>query len=489
MSISIAILADLHFADQCALSARRGDLAHILLERAVRRLDRLVHPDVTLVLGDLLDDPHALDARERLQRLKAILDTLSCPVIAIPGNHDPVADAFYEVLERPAPVVEIAGARFLPFLDCEEPGYNARRSPADMERLRNARRGFTGPIITLHHVPVLPPGATPCPYSYSNLETILDSMAEEGVNLAVGGHYHQGTELVRQGQCAYLAAPALCEAPFAFSVVTLDGDHVTHTRHALRMPRELALFDHHVHTQFAYCSSDMDMARSVELADLLGLDGLAFTEHSGQLYFERKAYWSAAFCPEGIQTTNHRDRRMDQYWQAAKDFRSDSVLVGLEVDADYQGYPVVTPTDFARAELRVGAVHYLPELKQPNPDAERLADEFLSVATRFVGCGIEVLAHPFRVFTRAKLPVPHRLINPLIALLREHGVAAELSVHMSTPNPAFYQACIENGIKLAFSSDAHALWEQGEFAPHLHMLAEWGYAGDLCEILHRPRRQ
>jgi hypothetical protein len=41
-------------------------------------------------------------------------------------------------------------------------------------------------------------------------------------------------------------------------------------------------------------------------------------------------------------------------------------------------------------------------------------------------------------------------------------------------------------VKLSFGSDAHALYEVGEFAPHLKFLKEIGYDGDLKDILVRP---
>ena len=44
------------------------------------------------------------------------------------------------------------------------------------------------------------------------------------------------------------------------------------------------------------------------------------------------------------------------------------------------------------------------------------------------------------------------------------------------------------GVELSFGSDAHNLYEVGEFAPHLALLESCGFDGDLGEILVNLRR-
>jgi hypothetical protein len=38
-------------------------------------------------------------------------------------------------------------------------------------------------------------------------------------------------------------------------------------------------------------------------------------------------------------------------------------------------------------------------------------------------------------------------------------------------------------LAISFGSDAHALYEIGEFHPHLELLADIGFDGDLTDIL------
>ena len=54
--ITIAVLTDVHYGAGSIIAQRRSEIADILLLRAVHRLNRLIHPDVTVVLGDLVDD-------------------------------------------------------------------------------------------------------------------------------------------------------------------------------------------------------------------------------------------------------------------------------------------------------------------------------------------------------------------------------------------------------------------------------------------------
>lgn len=480
MAYTIAVATDLHFSSGCPLPVRKGEYADIFLRRMIHRLNNIIKPDVLLVLGDCLDAPQAADARERLQTLKKVLATATCPVIVIPGNHDPEPDIFYEVIERPAPVMDIGPVRFVSFCDPEEPGYNARRLPEDLHRMRTARAdGHNGPVVFLQHVPVFPPGLIRCPYGYTNTDEIVEIMEEQAITLAISGHHHRGTELVHHRGSTYMAVKALCEEPFNFTVITLDDEDVWAEPHTLQMPPQLGLIDRHVHSQYAYCGPTMNMEVSVELAKLFGLAGLAFTEHSSHLYYRKDPAWREAFSSEYPGMPG----RMPQYWQSAQDVKSDTVQIGLEVDYTFQGEPVLLPEDRERAQLLLGAVHFLPAGMRKPVDVERLADEDMAVLAKLIPNGIDVLAHPFRVFRRSGVATPTHLYEPVVRLLRQHGVAAEMNFHTNLPDPEFFRLCIDAGVKISFGSDAHEQWEVGEFAQHLLLLKDCGYDWDLNDIL------
>ncbi|MHC5033622.1 MAG: metallophosphoesterase family protein, partial [Planctomycetota bacterium] len=159
MQVKVAVIADTHFAPGPVNPERRGEIADILLLRAVRRLNRFVKPDVTLVVGDMVDDGEAEEAASLLRRLRKIVNGVESPTIVIPGNHDGDVDAFYRVFAKPPDFVDVKGVRFVPFIDPEEPEYNARRTEQELARMATARQGFDGPAVAVQHVPVFPPGA------------------------------------------------------------------------------------------------------------------------------------------------------------------------------------------------------------------------------------------------------------------------------------------------------------------------------------------
>ncbi len=483
-SSTIAVISDIHDKEYPGSL----DVTLALTARAVHRLNRFIKPDITVILGDLVDDPRDPDALDRLRRIKETLDLLKSPYIVIPGNRDPKADQFYTVFDRPQPYIDCGHVRLVPFLDRFHGGFPLTRSKEDLERLAAARVRYSGPIVALQHVPVKPPGGESTGSIYANVDEVNQAFEAAGVTLSIGGHYHATKGLERVGQCAHLAVKAFRDAPFTFTVVHIDGTgRIEGAEHQLQMPRSLELIDVHTHSEFAYCSKAMRMNQTPLLADLFGLAGVALTEHSGQLYFERSVYWKGAFCEQGIETIDGRDERIDAYWQAVDLEWDGSLWAGLEIDADYRGGLVVRPEDFRRSEIRNGAVHYLRELrKREHADPDRVADEFMQVTQGIVQSGIDVLVHPFRVFRRAGLPVPERLFEPVARLLAKHGVAAEINFHTNEPDPRFFEICLDLGVQLAFGSDAHEIWEVGEFAPHLRLLEECGFDGDVRDILWTP---
>jgi len=234
--VTIAVIADLHYGIASSIPSRRSEIADILLMHAVSHLNRLIHPDITLLLGDVLDDGTSCDAEKNLLHLRAILDELDAPYIAVPGNHDCDADSFYRVFTRPKHVEDICGVRFVPFLDREEPGCNAHRSAKDLARLRTVRNSHPGPIVTLQHVCLFPPGQSAAPYDYTNANEVITAMKKADVLLSLSGHYHRGAEDTRDGNITFVNAPGLCEAPFPFIVVRINEGQMQSQRHELVMP-------------------------------------------------------------------------------------------------------------------------------------------------------------------------------------------------------------------------------------------------------------
>lgn len=485
----IAVLSDLHAGSPGAIGARRSEIADVLLLRAIHRINRYLHPNLTVVLGDLLDDGHAPEANRWRRTIRETLDLLDTPVVVLPGNHDGDGDAFYRDFPRPPPAFTLNGVRFLVFFDPEEPGWNARRTERDIRRLAAERRAHTGPLVSLQHVPLFPPGSAGCPYNLVNSPEVIQALHGPGISLTLSGHEHKGMPLVRRDRLFFAAAPALCEVPFRFWVITIGGgggEDVSVHEERLRMPDELRLFDGHVHTQFAYCGENMTVSRAVSLARDFGLAGLGFTEHSAHLYWSRQDCGRGAYTEPGVRIPDGKDPRAEDYFAAIEPVAGPQVVPGLEADLTYAGELVLRPKDRARCRLLLAAVHRLPELQTPNPDLDKAADEFLHVVSGALSAGVDVLAHPFRVFRRSRQATPEKVYAPTVRLLREHGVAAEINYHTNEPSEAFVRLCLDGGVRLAFGSDSHNLYEVGEFRPHLALLERCGVRpGDLPEVL-RP---
>lgn len=484
-SVKIAVIADIHYGeDHQPVSRRRCGIADLLLRRAVRRLNLLVRPDVVLVLGDLVDDGSAADVSGRWERLKGILDGLDAPYLTLPGNHDDDPDALYRVFERPKPFEDIAGVRFLAFADQEEPGYNASRSKADIERIRAARQGFDGPIVSLQHVCLFPPElGRVAPYNYLNADEIIETLKRVGAVLSVSGHHHHGADTVKEGSVTFVNAPGLCESPFHFLEISLSGDEVETVRHELTMPSDLGLVDNHVHTELAYCAENMDVKTSIALCRDFGLAGMTFAEHAGQLYYDRKPYWQAEWLEAGVDGADPASNRMQQYLARKREFEDNFARFSLEVECDAKGRLVLPPQDAEEMGPLLGTVHAVPGLSKETPPTQDHEDAFLYLVDALGRQGVRGLAHPLRIFRRTGWETPVSLYEKTAKLLRKYEVAAELNFHSNDPAVAFVKCCLDHGVKFSFGSDAHCLSELGDFAYHLDLLRRAGFDGDLRDVV------
>jgi len=486
VKIKIAVISDIHAAEE-PVENQRGDIAETLLLKVIHRLKRWIKPDVVLVLGDIISEPSSPGTREAMARIKQSLELLECPSIIIPGNHDCDRDLFYEFFPKPPDFVDIKGFRFVPFIDTDLPEYLAHRSSEDIERMKAVRCDYAGPVIALQHTSLFPVGASECPYNFTNASEIIAAMKGQGIFLSLSGHYHKGLVTGDDG-ARFIAVTALCEDPFGFSEIDIDGSEVAVSRHQLKMPEHLGLIDCHSHTHLAYCSDNMDVAKSINLAEALGLETVLFTEHTGQLYFSAEDFWKGTCYETGLAGISQEHNRMDQYFEILSAQNVERRCTGLEVDCDYDGNLIVKKSDAERAQFLMGSIHRLKELAKENPDRDRVYEEFLGRVQVMLDSGIKVLAHPFRLFHRGKVEVEESLCKSLVKMLRESSVAAELNFHTQQPSEAFVQTCLEAGVKLTLASDAHSLYEVGELAPHLKLLADCGYNGDLKDILFDPRQ-
>ena len=234
----IAVITDIHYIPDGGMSPRSR--ADVLLLHAAEQLNRTIRPDATVVLGDLVNDGMSVEATNAFSRLKTILGTINAPVIVLPGNHDTrgpsldtsPSDQFDNVFGDLEPVVTVDDCRLLTFRDRDVPGFHSVRSPADLDRMRQARNGFNGSLVSVQHVPIFPPGTSDCPYHCVNAENVLAAMRASGFCAAISGHYHTGMT-VRTTDAVYFAASAFSEPPFPIHVIDVKNGCVQIEHQAL----------------------------------------------------------------------------------------------------------------------------------------------------------------------------------------------------------------------------------------------------------------
>jgi histidinol phosphatase-like PHP family hydrolase len=490
MGAKIVIITDLHAGDARLNGHIRGDIADLLLARAALWLNTSIHPDVTVLLGDIADDGKSEPGKAWYPNIRKALGRVNGPTMAIPGNHDCPPEEFYGIFERPAEWVDVNDVRIVWFLDEDMPMWNSRRCPADVEKMRRARAGWDGQIVCLQHVPVLPPGMSECPYNAINAEEIIGVMKEEKYLLSVGGHYHLGVEPIEHEGMYFGAADALCRGEFGFWEIDIEGGSVKVTQRKLKMPLEWGLIDLHNHTPIGYCGSHMDIERAVPFAKDCGLAELGFSEHTDQLLLCRDKF-EAKYCQlHGLAKFPPEESRMDQYYALMERMQIGRGNTGFELECNFDCEVLLSRQDAERAGYLIGSVHGIKEMTYGGRNVKKAYKEVLWRTEGVLKYGADVVGHPLRGIIEAGMDEPVEIYDGMIRLLRKYGAAAEINCHRHQCSPAFYKKCIEAGVKITLGSDSHREWQVGLLWPHLDVLAKCGVGvGDLDRVLTDPRKR
>ena len=220
--VKIALISDLHYSPGRNLLCpqRRGEYAPALLAAAVGYLNRTARPDLVLCGGDLINDPAAEDADRLTGTLAEILKLLDMPCAVIRGNHDLPRERFVRHFPF-KPVADAGFVRIVSFDDPELPGYNACRTREDLERMKLAAAGWEGLLFSFQHTPLLPPGR--CVYGYENAPETIVRLKQSGYRGTLSGHYHPGMPLAEESGLQFLVQNALCEPPFAGTLLRIGG--------------------------------------------------------------------------------------------------------------------------------------------------------------------------------------------------------------------------------------------------------------------------
>ncbi len=281
------------------------------------------------------------------------------------------------------------------------------------------------------------------------------------------------------------ALPEFHLPPYEIAVADCRADgSIRLERQAMTIPEVPGMTDYHIHTELAYCSENMNLPRALEMARISRIEHASFIEHSGHLYFRKEDYWAGRWVwgtrgtSEGCPVQNRTAGLREVFRQGAE---AGDFYYGLELDVDRKGEVVLDRRDRDLAQLRLGAVHQLDE----RYDRHVAKRQFLLLTESLLSYGIHVLAHPFRIFLWSGLEKPEAVFEPVADLLKRYGTAAELNFHGNTPDLEFFDICLKKGVKIAFGSDSHNLYEVGFFLPHMKFVKDLGAAGKLDEILYQ----
>lgn len=486
--LNALVITDIHYvgcADHlCKIEKRRTTLALELVQRTLRSVGEK-EIDLIILLGDLVDNGNAQGAEDDIKALAAILKKTGKPVITVPGNHDVSSEVVLKAFDDYEGLHDVKGYQFINFCDSYDEEDVAKRCWNKMDGFFsqiNPER----PVIVLQHNPIYPPIEKKYPYNLSDADKITEYYSEKGVLLSISGHAHWGIPAVEKNEVGYITCPCICEEPYKYTLISFSDKGCDIKEFSL-LQKKLKLSDFHVHTNYAYCGENVGPKENIKRAKEFGLEKIAFTEHAAQLYVSSQDYWSARFIEEPEIIHKNKDtslNRMRKYREEMEIYRSDSVLVGLEVELDCNGNFTMLEEDMSDWDIIVGAVHYLPKrFEKGSKEGFMWANEIL------LQSGIDILAHPFRYFIRNKQSVLKELYKPMVELLSYYNTAVELNYHTNDNDPEFFRLCIEHNVPISLGSDGHHLSEIGTFNRHLELLKQIYSLDKLQEILYKHEKR
>jgi histidinol-phosphate phosphatase family protein len=244
--ITIVHISDFHLRralpGTSSVSRRASRLVPDLLAEAVAAI-RAASPDLVAVTGDLVDHPFyamadgCLDAAGEadLRLARELLAPFTCPVVALPGNHDHPG-LFARVFADAPRDLDVGGWRVLAFHDGEADFHRPQRLGDERDRwLAALADGDPRPQVHLQHYLVSPDRNDGYPHTYREAESLRQALRADGrVRLVLSGHYHRGERLFRDAGVAYAVAPAFAEPPHPYRLYRLSDAAIEESETALR---------------------------------------------------------------------------------------------------------------------------------------------------------------------------------------------------------------------------------------------------------------
>jgi histidinol phosphatase-like PHP family hydrolase len=459
-----------------------GPLAPRWARRALREVRCTGGLDAVCILGDLIGDARGPDAQETQDDLldQIRIGRRESPLWLVRGNHDLPPERIEPIGRAGLRIYRLGCLAAACFDDVWDDRGVCTRPGEQLEQLENFARGHAGPLLALQHNPIHPVIEADYPYMPANREQIMACYERSGVSLSLSGHYHRGREPVEHNGVTYVTLGALCEGPYPYGLVAMEGDRLTMQFETLGLPR--GLVDSHVHTPLAYCAAGIRVSDALADAGRIGLSGLVFAEHAPQLYCAKEDFWQGSHVENPSLWRSGLVNRMQEYRSLVEPLVSPRVSVGLEVELDAEGSLTLREEDRHWPDVLLGALHWVPGSCGDSTRRQE-ARRFLQACQRICACGIDVLAHPLRWLTARENPGLADVFEPLAGILASASVSAELNFHKAPVPEAFVEACLKAGVKFALGSDAHAPHRVGLLGPQVSLLRRVLGREDISEVL------
>ncbi len=251
----------------------------------------------------------------------------------------------------------------------------------------------------------------------------------------------------------------------------------------------MKFFDAHTHTPdlSPCCSKLVKIGHYIDaIKRNKDLKGVCITNHAFSTYFPKEIYkgWTFMERPELFDQYEHygNQRIMDFLTKIAPHF-SDGLVMGLEVELMNNGKINLSKQMRDFIPVVIGSLHWISPDKIPERKVHIWDMIFEYYETLFKN-NVSVVAHPFRWGAKFQglIPTPE-IIEVLVKLQKEYGVAGEINGHIRYNFDKIYlEKMVENGVEVAFSTDAHSIKEIGKFDYHKSLLEESGLTIDDLKV-------
>mgnify|MGYP003873233175 CR=1 FL=1 len=146
------------------------------------------------------------------------------------------------------------------------------------------------------------------------------------------------------------------------------------------------------------------------------------------------------------------------------------LLTGIEIDVDVDGELVVERSIRKRFHITIAALHRWPGLV-----GERLYRWWSDTLRKVINSAeVLVIAHPTDI-AWYKIYPPEEYCLEVVDELKSNGVVVEVNYHHRDPSDNFLRLCIERGVKITPTSDAHRLDEIGRLNWHKFKIESLGF--------------